>query len=140
MRRLGLDDLDAVIAAAEVFDDPPDPAATRAFLADEGHHLLLAYEGETAIGMLTAVELLHPDKPRPEMFIYELGVLEAWQRRGVATALLKDLVALCRARDVQEMFVLTDDDNEAAFATYRKAGGEREATPPELVLFAWDWR
>jgi hypothetical protein len=32
------------------------------------------------------------------------------------------------------MFVLTDEANDAALATYRKAGGRRE---PDQVMFSW---
>jgi hypothetical protein len=35
------------------------------------------------------------------------------------------------------MFVLTDEDNAAAMATYRSAGGKPESAG---VMFAWDWR
>jgi ribosomal protein S18 acetylase RimI-like enzyme len=126
----------AAVAAA-LFDDPLDLGATAAFVADEGHHLLIGYVGERPAGFVTAVELLHPDKPQPEMFLYELGVDPEFRRRGVATALMQRLVELCHDRGCGEMFVLTDHDNAAAHATYRRAGGEPE---PAGVLFHWDWR
>jgi ribosomal protein S18 acetylase RimI-like enzyme len=128
---------EAVADAAALFDDPIDIEATRAFLADQRHHLLIGYIGGQPAGFVTAVELLHPDKPRPEMFLYELGVNEEFRRQGVATALMRRLVQLCRERGCGEMFVLTDDENAAAHATYRAAGGEPE---PAGVIFHWDWR
>ena len=123
--------------AAALFDHPIDIRATTAFLADEHHHLLIGYLGARPAGFLTAVELLHPDKPRPEMFLYELGVDPGFRRRGVATALMHHLVQLCQERGCGEMFVLTDEDNVAGQATYRNAGGEPE---PAGLLFHWDWR
>jgi ribosomal protein S18 acetylase RimI-like enzyme len=126
-----------VAAAGALFDHPVDPRATDAFLADERHHLLIGYVGDRPAGFVTAVELLHPDKPQPEMFLYELGVDPAFRRRGVATALMERLVDLCHERGCREMFVLTDEDNVAGNATYRKAGGKPE---PAGVLFHWDWR
>jgi ribosomal protein S18 acetylase RimI-like enzyme len=129
--------LDVAAAAAHLFDHPLDLPATRAFLADDGHHLLIGYVGERPAGFVTAVELLHPDKPQPEMFLYELGVEPEFQRRGVATALMQRLIQLCRQRGCGEMFVLTDEDNVAGSATYRQAGGMPE---PAGVLFHWDWR
>jgi len=66
---------------------------------------------------VSAVELLHPDKPRAEMFLQELGVDDRDQRRGVATELLAGLVGLCRKRGCGEMFVLTEGSNVAAIAT-----------------------
>jgi GNAT superfamily N-acetyltransferase len=128
---------DAVAAAGALFDDPVDLRATRAFLADESHHLLIAYISDRPVGFVTAVELRHPDKPQPEMFLYELGVDPEYQRRGVATALMGKLVALCHQLGCGEMFVLTDEGNDAAHATYAKAGGKPQ---PAGVMFHWDWR
>jgi ribosomal protein S18 acetylase RimI-like enzyme len=134
VEELGPGDDEKVAQAAHLFDDAVDAAAARAYLADPRHHLLLASVDDTPAGFVTAIELLHPDKERPEMFLYELGVDERFRRRGVATALLERLVELCAERGCREMFVLTDEDNVAAMASYRKAGGRRE---PDSVLWLW---
>jgi ribosomal protein S18 acetylase RimI-like enzyme len=125
---------EAILAASALFDDQPDPAATAAFLADERHHLLIGYIDGAPAGFVSAIELLHPDKPRPEMFVYELGVADAHRGRGVATALMKRVVELCDDRQCGEMFVLTDEANVAAQATYRRAGG---VAVPAGVMFEW---
>ena len=126
----------SVREAAHLFDHEVDESAVRAFLEDDRHHLLVAYVEERPAGFVTAVELLHPDKPKPEAFLYELGVDSEFRRMGVATALLDELTRLCRERGCGEMFVLTDEANEAALATYAKAGGRREA---DQVMFYWAW-
>jgi ribosomal protein S18 acetylase RimI-like enzyme len=127
---------DMVLAATGLFDDQPDPAATAAFLADERHHLLIGYIDGMPAGFVSAIELLHPDKPRPELFVYELGVADAHRGRGVATALMTRVVELCDERQCGEMFVLTDEANVAAQATYRRAGG---VAVPAGVMFEWHW-
>jgi ribosomal protein S18 acetylase RimI-like enzyme len=127
---------EAAAEAAALFDDPVDEEATIAFLADERHHLLVGYIGGQPAGFVTGVELLHPDKPRPEMFLYELEVAPAYRRRGVARALMQRLVHLCHERACGEMFTLTGEENEAAQATYRAAWGEAE---PAGIMFHWDW-
>ena len=124
----------ATAAAAHLFDDPVDDVASGAFLDDERHHLLIAYVGDVPAGFVTGVELFHPDKTKPEMFLYELGVDEAYRGRGVATGLLQRLVGLCRERGCGSMFALTDEDNAAARATYTKAGGEAQ---PAGIMFTW---
>jgi ribosomal protein S18 acetylase RimI-like enzyme len=136
IEELGPGDDEKVARAAHLFDDAVDAAAANAYLADPRHHLLIASVDDTPAGFVTAIELLHPDKERPEMFLYELGVDERFRRRGVATALLERLVELCAERGCREMFVLTDEDNVAAMASYRKAGGRRE---PDSVLWLWSW-
>ncbi len=85
----------------------------------------------------TAIELLHPDKPQPEMFLCELGVGSEHRGRGVATALMQRPVQLCHERGCGETFVLTDEDNAAGMAKYRRAGGKPESAG---IMFTCDWR
>jgi ribosomal protein S18 acetylase RimI-like enzyme len=136
VEELGPGDDEKVDRAAHLFDDPVDAGAVAAYLADPRHHLLIASVEDTAAGFVTGIELLHPDKERPEMFIYELAVDERFHQRGVATALLQRLKEICGDRGCRGMFVLTDEDNMAAMATYRRAGAERE---PDSVLWLWSW-
>jgi len=131
------DSLASVRRAAHLFDHTVDDGATLAFLDDRRHVLLLARIDGYPVGFVSAVELSHPDKPRSEMFVYELGVDEGFRRRGVATVLMQALIELCESRGCGEMFVLTEPDNEAAIATYRTALG---ASEPAGVMFTWDWR
>jgi Acetyltransferases len=135
VQRLVPGDEEVVAAAAPLFDDPIDPETTRDFLADERHHLFIAYEEERPAGFVSGVELLHPDKRGPEMFLYELGVHEDFRERGIGRALVEALVHLAWERDCYGAFVLTDEANVAAMATYRAAGGRRES---DSVMIAWD--
>jgi ribosomal protein S18 acetylase RimI-like enzyme len=123
------------LAAGHLFDDPPVPSALSRFLASEGHHLLIAYVDEAPAGMVTGVEMTHPDKGT-EMFLYELGVSVSFQGRGVGSALVTALASLARSRGCYDMWVVTEEDNDAALATYRRAG----ATPTgRQVVLEWDW-
>jgi ribosomal protein S18 acetylase RimI-like enzyme len=124
-----------VKAAERLFDDPVDPEATRRFLADEANHLLVAYvDGEPA-GFVSGTELMHPDDPRPELFLNELGVDEGFRGRGIGTALVAKLWEIAQSRGCRGMWVLTDDDNPAALKAYRRAGGKR--LPEPQVMFQW---
>jgi aminoglycoside 3-N-acetyltransferase I len=124
-----------VLRAADLFDAPPLPAATERFLGRPGHHLLFAYDDAgAAVGMISGVEMTHPDKGT-EMFIYELGVAPAARRRGVATELIRALAGVARSSGCYGMWVGTETDNGAAQATYRKAGASEEAP---FVLLNWD--
>ena len=135
IRHLGPGDDGAVLAAGALFDEPPRPAATRRFLEEPAHHLLIAYDaGGEPVGFVTGVETTHPDKGT-EMFLYELGVAEPARRQGVGSALASALVALARQRGCYGMWVGTEDDNVAARRTYERAGAR--ATPPHVV-FEWD--
>ena len=128
-------DAAAVHRAADLFDSPPLAAATERFLAEPGHHLLFAYdEGGRAVGMISGVEMTHPDKGT-EMFVYELGVAPAARLQGVGSRLVAALAALARRNGCYGMWVGTEADNDAALATYRRAGADDEAP---FVLLNWD--
>jgi ribosomal protein S18 acetylase RimI-like enzyme len=134
IRRLGPDDVEIVLAAADLFDEPPRRDATERFLSEPTSHLFFAFDRHRApVGFVTGVELTHPDKGT-EMFLYELGVAEAVRRQGVGAALTRALDDLARTRGLYGMFVLTDHDNEAALRTYRSTGTRSESTQ---VMLDW---
>ena len=135
-------DAAAVDAARELFDEPPRATATEQFLNSPGHHLLFAYDDEAevdgpavVVGMISGVETTHPDKGT-EMFLYELGVAPSARKRGVATELVRALAALAETRGCYGMWVAVDVDNEAALATYRRAGAQGEAA---CVVQSWNF-
>ncbi|HJP87596.1 MAG TPA: GNAT family N-acetyltransferase [Candidatus Limnocylindrales bacterium] len=109
----------------DLFDKPLRADAVARFLASADHHLLLALEAGEPVGMVSGVELTHPDKGT-EMFLYELSVLGRAQRRGIGTALVEALAALADERGCRGMWVLTDEDNAPGLGTYRNAGATIE--------------
>jgi len=121
VRRLGPGDDALVMAAEQLFDGAPRQDATARFLSAQGHHLLLAYDGDDAVGMVSGIEMTHPDKGT-EMCLYELEVQEAARRRGVARTLVHALLALAKERGCYGAWVPVDADNGPALATYRSSG------------------
>lgn len=130
---MGPGDAQRVTAAAHLFDGPPLHDAVTRFLADPGHHLLIAYLGDDAVGFVSGIEVTHPDKGT-EMFLYELGVESGHRHHGIGTALVEKLAEQARSRGCYGMWVLVDDENAAAAATYRKAHGDVESQP---LMFSW---
>ncbi|MFC7219217.1 GNAT family N-acetyltransferase [Streptomyces polyrhachis] len=124
-----------VEAAGHLFDEPPLPEATGKFLADERHHLLIAYVDGAPVGMVTGVEMTHPDKGT-EVFLYELGVEEPFRNRGIGRSLVAALAEVARERGCYGMWTVTDEGNPAALSTYRRAAGVPEAGQVALV---WDF-
>ena len=119
LRRLGPGDDEAVLAAGHLFDDAPRPEATRRFLAESTHHMVLATG--RAVGFVSGVETTHPDKGT-EMFLYELSVDEGARRRGIGARLVQELAQLARERGCYGMWTGTEADNVAARRTYARAG------------------
>lgn len=128
----------ARVLAARVFDNPANAQATLRFLgkvglADPRNILLVADLDGSAVGFVSGTVMDHPDKPRG-LFVQELGVNEAAQRRGIARTLLAALRAEGRAMGCTATWVLTEEDNAAARATY-SATGASETTG--VVMYEW---
>jgi ribosomal protein S18 acetylase RimI-like enzyme len=126
-------DEDTVLKAGHLFDGTPAREWATSFLSEPTHHLFLAFDAEVPVGFVSGVETTHPDKGT-EMFLYELGVDEGHRRRGVATALVEALAGLARERGCYGMWVATEPDNEAALATYARAGAD---APEPCVTLTW---
>jgi ribosomal protein S18 acetylase RimI-like enzyme len=132
--RLGSGDADKVVAAGRLFDDRPQADATARFLAEPGHHLLVAFEDGVPVGFITGVESVHPDKGT-EMFLYEMGVDEAYRGRGIGRELVRHLAELARSKGCYGMWVGTEATNAAALATYRAAGASRDEE--QAAILTW---
>jgi ribosomal protein S18 acetylase RimI-like enzyme len=122
IRLLAPGDEEAVRALAG-YDGPGDPEA---LLADPRTLMLVAVENERPVGLVLAHELPRRHGDRAKLFVYEVDVAESHRRRGIAKALLRRLAELARERGIRTGFVLTDEDNVAANALYRSAGGRAE--------------
>jgi ribosomal protein S18 acetylase RimI-like enzyme len=62
--------------------------------------------------------------------------VERARRRGVGSELVEALAALARELGCYGMWVLTDADNDAALATYRRAGAVRQSSQ---LMLEWEW-
>ena len=68
IRRLRPGDERDVLNAAALFDREPTLDFAMRFLSSVGHHLPIAYEGGTAAGFVSGVDMTHPHKGT-EMFL-----------------------------------------------------------------------
>jgi ribosomal protein S18 acetylase RimI-like enzyme len=136
IKLLGREDVGVLAhVAPDVFDDPIDVGRADEFLADPRHHLAVAVENGLVVGFVSAVHYVHPDKPRPELWINEIGVAETHQRRGLGTRLLHAVFAAARALGCVEAWVLTDRENTAAMRLYAAAGSPHQ--PTDHVMFTF---
>lgn len=136
IRRLDESDVELLVAASSLFDETVVEERARRFLADDGHHCLVAYVESQPVGFVTGVAVHHPDKDT-EMLLYELGVDAAWRGRGIGRALVGALRDLAAERGMRGVWVLAEPDDEVALRTYRSAGASREDA---AVVFEWDLR
>lgn len=123
-----LDDVDP-----DTFDGPLIERWTTAVLANPTHHLAVALDGARVVGMASAVHIAQPDKA-PRMYVDEVGTADAYQRRGVATALMDTLLDHARTLGCTSVWLLTEEDNAPARAFYAAIGGT-EGEAPVYITF-----
>jgi ribosomal protein S18 acetylase RimI-like enzyme len=133
VRLLGPGDLGVLDRIADgVFDGPVQARWAGAFLADARHHMLVALENGVVVGMVSAVDYVHPDKA-PQLWINEIGVAPSHQRRGIGRRLLDAILAHGRTLGCTEAWLGTEEDNVAARRLYATAGSE----PHSFLLYSF---
>jgi GNAT superfamily N-acetyltransferase len=125
---------------APLFDDDVawDVAEGERFLTNPDCLFLLAEAGTVPCGFLTAYRLQRFDARRAEVLLYEVGVDDAFRRRGAAAALIAELNRWCVEVGATEMWVLTETGNVAANALYAATGGEPDPDTVQMYTYSLD--
>jgi ribosomal protein S18 acetylase RimI-like enzyme len=135
VRRLRAGEEGEIVQAHDLFDEEPDPAAARTYLEDLRNIFLMAYEGTRAVGFLRGTELGQLKGRRRQMFLYEIGVVEGFRRRGIGRELIEVLLRYCRDGDFEEVFVFTDPANEPAVSLYQSTGAVTETPGDRMFVY-----
>lgn len=69
-----------------------------------------------------------------EASINNFAVLPSFKKRGIGTALMRQLLVCCKERDIQTVFLEVRVSNEAAISLYRKFGFEKVAFRKEYYV------
>lgn len=122
--------------AGDVFDEPVERSRATAYLAQPGHHMIVAIAGGEVVGQCAAVIHRHPDKVT-ELYIDEVGVAPAFQRRGIAHMMLDRMFALGKSLGCEEAWVGTEPDNIAARGLYQS---RKEGVKPaeDFVMYVYE--
>ena len=100
----------------------PDDDYIDGLLSDNNFLALVARSGDDVIGGIAGYVLPKFEQARSEFYIYDLAVDEHHRRRGVATALIEELKAVCARRGVYVIFVQADHGDDPAVALYTMLG------------------
>jgi aminoglycoside 3-N-acetyltransferase I len=123
------------VRAVSLFNDEDlTEDAARALLADETFVMVVALDAKGELmGRSYGHVLRRPTQS--DLFLYEVDVDDAHQRKGAGRAMLQYLKTLCAERGLREMFVMTEVDNAAANALYKSVGGILENSPANTYVY-----
>jgi len=114
---------------AEVFDEPdtylgaiPDDRYLESLLAAPQFIAVAAEHDGEVVGGLAAYVLQKFEQARSEIYIYDLGVVAAHRRKGVATRLIRELQRIAADRGAWVIFVQADPGDEPAIRLYESLG------------------
>lgn len=84
--------------------------------------VLLAWAGETAVGLCIAFEGFSTFAARPLINIHDLYVADSHQRLGIATGLLEQMAEVARQKNCCKLTLEVLSGNPAAQSVYRRNG------------------
>jgi len=123
---------EAVVALVDQYSQEspggrPLPAAAREALADRllthpSAVVLLAWSGETAVGVAVCFRLFSTFAGRPLINIHDIAVDRAHRGRGIGTLLLEAVEAAARESGCCKVTLEVRADNPAAERLYRRFG------------------
>lgn len=122
-------------AFGEAFDEiktytenPPSQDYLRQLLGSDTFIAIAAIQNGEVVGGLTAYELKKYEQARSEIYLYDLAVVTAHRRKGIAIALIEKLKELATQRGAYVIFVQADTgiEDEPAIALYTKLGKREE--------------
>jgi ribosomal protein S18 acetylase RimI-like enzyme len=129
------DDHLLINVAPGVFDDPIDARAAAEFIADPRHYLIVARDAGAIVGFISGVVYVHPDKPRPELWINEIGVAVSHHRKRVGSQMISRMLELAKEAGCSEAWVLADESNSIARQFYRSIGGNEHGERSVMYTF-----
>jgi aminoglycoside 3-N-acetyltransferase I len=112
----------------------PSAAYLARVLGSETVVALVAVAGDRVVGGLVAYELQKLEQERSEMYIYDLAVAEGYRRRGIATALIREVQRIGAARGAWVAFVQADYVDPPAIALYTKLGTREEVLHFDITI------
>lgn len=133
-RKLEVDDLLSLQALIHVYKEvfemesfrPPGDGYLRALLQRDGLIFFVAMRDKRVIGGLTAHVLPSVYFESAEVYIYDLAVQKAYQRKGIGKALIDSLSRHCEGEGYREIFVQADLIDQHALDFYQATGGQAE--------------
>ena len=121
-------DLKAFIQLLDIFDivfehevsPRPDGAYLERLLKKDSFIAVVAIAEQQIIGGLTAYVLEQYHSTLPVLYVHDLAVLHAFQRKGVGSKLMEFVVRYAQEKGFQQTFIQAELEDDYAVDFYRK--------------------
>jgi aminoglycoside 3-N-acetyltransferase I len=132
IKKLSTGDIDQFMALINVFEEvfemenflAPDQDYLESLLKNQNFMVYVAMFGERIIGGLTAYVLPSYYFQSSEVYIYDLAVDSAFQRKGTGRKLIEAIKTDCKALGLREVFIQADKIDQHAVDFYHATGGK----------------
>lgn len=88
----------------------------------------VALKNDEVVGGISAYELEMYDQPGSALYIYDLAVHHDYQRTGIGSKLMKEVMDYSKRNGIQTVFVQAEEEDQHAITFYQKIGGEPTKT------------
>ncbi|HZG86688.1 GNAT family N-acetyltransferase [Paenibacillus sp.] len=88
---------------------------------------IVAIQGDEVIGGLTGYELDMYDRKGSTLYLYDIAVGTNYQRKGIGSSLIRELVKYCKSNEIRDIFVQADAIDQHAVEFYKNLGGEKSS-------------
>ncbi|MTF39461.1 AAC(3)-I family aminoglycoside N-acetyltransferase [Cyanobacterium aponinum] len=112
----------------------PSSAYLKQLLGSDYFIVLAALKNGAVVGGIAAYELRKFEQERSEIYIYDLAVVAAHRRKGIATALIQELKKIASARAAYVIFVQADIGDDPAIALYTKLGTREDVLHFDIAV------
>lgn len=131
IKRLEPSDLNYLIDLLRIYQEVfeienfqfPDDDYLLSLLRKEDFHVFVSLHEGRVIAGLTGYTLAAYYESSYQMYLYDLGVTPAHQRKGVGRTLLNALKDYCHQKGYTEFYVQADLDDQHAMDFYQANGG-----------------
>lgn len=145
IRQVTRDDVELMRALLDMFGqafgdvdtysgNQPDAIYLQKLLSRDYFIALAALQDDEVVGGLAAYELQKFEQERSEVYIYDLAVDSSRRRQGVATALIRELKQIARARGAYVIFVQADRGDDPAIALYQQLGRREDVLHFDIAV------
>jgi ribosomal protein S18 acetylase RimI-like enzyme len=135
-KRLTVDDLEIAKRLVAIFrNQEPEDEKILLTLADPYIYIYVALLDDDVCGYLKAYRLKRLDCENDFFIIYHCFVQEKYQRKHIASDLMKLILDEARAANAYYTFLITQNNNEPAKKLYESLGGYNH--PLNKEVFYW---